>query len=359
MKKNYKILFLNFFIFFILIILLEAITGNYFKKGKINCMYVGCNMDETYHHNLYTKEKIFTKYTKGKYGFRNRIKPPSDIDILIIGGSTVDSRYIDDKKTWPKLLEKKISDELKLDIDVVNSGIDGQSTFGHIYNFKNWYRYIDDFKPKIILFYIGINDSYIFSNENNSEERIYDKPTEIILLSKKYFANNSNFLYPIYKILKGTWIARKFKAGHQKNLSFVNNNNIFVKSEKLKNNSIYHLNKFQKRLHNLTKLSLELNATPIFITQKSMFWEKRGKEIYSTDNETGLIGFHQEAISQSIINFSKENNFEYIDTTGYDFKYDHFYDYSHFNSNGSEFFANLLYDDVIKIIKKLNLFSNN
>jgi short subunit fatty acids transporter len=81
------------------------------------------------------------------------------------------------------------------------------------------------------------------------------EPTEIILLSKKYFANNSNFLYPIYKILKGTWIARKFKAGHQKNLSFVNNNNIFVKSEKLKNNSIYHLNKFQKRLHNLTCLT--------------------------------------------------------------------------------------------------------
>ena len=112
---------------------------------------------------------------------------------MVIGGSTADSRYIDDKYTWPNLLEKKLSNELKLNIDVVNSAIDGQTTFGHIYNFENWYRYIDNLRPKIILFYIGINDSYLFSNEKVSKERGYDRPTEIVCLQKNILQTIQSF----------------------------------------------------------------------------------------------------------------------------------------------------------------------
>ena len=74
--KFLKIIIINFFIFFILLFFIEIFTGSYFKESKINCMYVGCNLEETYYHNLYSDEKINTKYTKGKYGFRNRVKKP-------------------------------------------------------------------------------------------------------------------------------------------------------------------------------------------------------------------------------------------------------------------------------------------
>ena len=102
----------------------------------------------------------------------------------------------------------------------------------------------------------------------------------------------------------------------------------------------------------LTNLTIDLGAIPIFVTQKSMYWEKKGKEIYATDENIGMTAYHQDIISQSIIKYSLENNLKYIDTSNYDFKYDHFYDYNHFNQLGSKFFSNLIYKDLLKIIKK-------
>ena len=36
---------------------------------------------------------------------------------------------------------------------IANAGIDGQSTVGHIWNFKNWLINIKDLNPKAIIFF--------------------------------------------------------------------------------------------------------------------------------------------------------------------------------------------------------------
>ena len=52
-----------------------------------------------------------------------------------MGGSTTDERYLNLNDTWSEQLELNFKKNNK-SIDVVNAGIDGQSSFGHIWNFK-------------------------------------------------------------------------------------------------------------------------------------------------------------------------------------------------------------------------------
>ena len=348
--KVIKILFINFAILFFILIFLELILGNYFKEKKINCIYAMCGFKNTFYHNLYTKEKIYTNYTKGKFGLRNREKSPSEIDILVVGGSTSDSRYIDDKLTWPNLLEKKLSKELKKNIDVVNSGMDGQTTYGHIYNFENWYNYINEFKPKFIIFYIGINDSYL----RGTKPSFFDKPSKVPLFTKKYIVNNSNFIYPLYRIGKGVLIQKKFDVGHMKNQVFKEKNYILEKKDTISKDDEYNILKFEENLSILAKATLDLGSKPIFITKKTNNWKKKKNYIIATDKSAAILGNYQERISNSIIQFSKKNNYHFIDSLDFNFEYSHYYDYNHFNSEGSEFFSETIYKIILKIINENN-----
>jgi hypothetical protein len=42
-------------------------------------------------------------------------------------------------------------------LTVANAGVDGQSTVGHIMNFKWWFPNIPRLAPDYILFYLGLN----------------------------------------------------------------------------------------------------------------------------------------------------------------------------------------------------------
>ena len=160
MLKFIKIFSINIFIFLILIIILEIILGYSLNKdSKLDCHYLLCERTFKYKTDLHGNIKDYEIiYTRDLYGFRDREKELSKIDILAVGGSTTDERYLKNEDTWTNLLQRKLSNYFQKDIDVVNSGIDGQSTFGHIWNFENWYNKLENFNPKYIIFYVGIND---------------------------------------------------------------------------------------------------------------------------------------------------------------------------------------------------------
>ena len=77
-----------------------------------------------------------------------------DIKILMVGGSTTDERYKPERFTIVGNLNKKF---LKNGSSrkIINAGIEGQSTRGHIYNFNFWFKKIENFKPKYIIFMLG------------------------------------------------------------------------------------------------------------------------------------------------------------------------------------------------------------
>ncbi len=98
------------------------------------------------------------KVTTDSKGFRtlNSIQYSdfSKYRIIAIGGSTTESIWIDDKKTWPAILESMINNELKTKAEIINTGVSGLATPDHLNTLRNVIKY----KPDMILFLFGVND---------------------------------------------------------------------------------------------------------------------------------------------------------------------------------------------------------
>ena len=63
-------------------------------------------IETKFHYNL---PNYVIDYQRDEFGFRDRESKFSDIDILTIGGSTTDERFIKDGDTWSKKLENRLS----------------------------------------------------------------------------------------------------------------------------------------------------------------------------------------------------------------------------------------------------------
>ena len=88
-------------------------------------------------------------YERNYHGFRGKELDPSKIEAVIIGGSTIDERYTPIEFTITEnlnILLKKKGHNFK----ILNAGIAGQSTYGHIYNFKHWFPKLENFSPKLL-----------------------------------------------------------------------------------------------------------------------------------------------------------------------------------------------------------------
>ena len=108
--------------------------------------------------NLYKSKVSSVSYVRDEFGLRDNCYEIEDIDILTIGGSTTDQRYLSDNDTWTNQLQKHFEKNNK-NFKIANAGIDGQSTIGHIWNFVNWFPNIKNLKPylEVVLRIIFIN----------------------------------------------------------------------------------------------------------------------------------------------------------------------------------------------------------
>jgi lysophospholipase L1-like esterase len=343
-----KLILTNAIIFFLLIILIEILSGTYFKKSAIDCNYVLCNANYSYRAKLYTLDEKLIIYKKDQYGFRDRENNNlNDIDILVVGGSTTDERYLNIEDTWANNLEKLF----KKKIQVINAGIDGQSTKGHIWNFNNWFNKINNFKTKYIIFYVGIN-------ENDNDNGRYDNQLDtgnVYNSVKIIFRKNNGFFYKnLSKILN---VKDKNNVGHNSkrlDVNFIKINHDMLMEEK----KYYNLKiQTRERVEELIKLSRSINSVPIFVTQKTLRWkiknsyDDKEKIIYSIDNSINYYA-KEKIVSDTIINACLMNNL--ICINGFNnliLNTEDTYDYVHTNPKGSKKIAKFIY----KNLKELNI----
>jgi lysophospholipase L1-like esterase len=343
-----KLILLNILIFFLLIILIEISSGIFFKKTAIDCIYVLCNANYSYRTKLYTFDEKLIIYKKDQYGFRERKNNNlNNIDLLVVGGSTTDERYLNIEDTWTYNLEQLF----KKKIQVINAGIDGQSTKGHIWNFNNWFNKINNFKTKYIIFYVGIN-------ENDDHNGHYDNQLDtrnVYNSIKIIFRKNNGFFYKnLRKIIN---IKDKSNVGHNKKRLDVN----FIKidHDMLMEEKKYYNLKIQtrERVEELIKLSRSINSVPIFVTQKTLRWKiknsynNKEKIIYSVDDSTNYYA-REKIVSDAIINVCLMNNAICIDGfNNLKLNTEDTYDYVHTNPKGSKKIAKFIY----KNLKELNI----
>jgi hypothetical protein len=99
-------------------------------------------------------------YVRDNYGLRGVHEPLERIELVTVGGSTTDQRYITEGKTWPDILRALTG------LAVANAGIDGMSSFGHFLAVYEWLHRIANFHPKCYVHLIGVNDATIAFEPN-------------------------------------------------------------------------------------------------------------------------------------------------------------------------------------------------
>lgn len=277
LKKGLKIISFNILFIFIILLIYELIYGNWFNSKNYGNLFLPLNKSLIIKKLPYKSNRPIL-YTTDKNGFRANNYDLSSIDILVIGGSTTEEKLIDDKNLWTKVLEKKINRK------ILNAGIGGQTSFGHVKMFDIWFSRFENLRPSHILYYIGINDA-LFMIENitsvNLEEfsvkRIMnlidrDSLAHVKKIDKFYqYIKNNSGLVQLFKFLKGNFISYKYKFSYF-NPSYFENNNIetstnFSLTKEDKDKILLYKQYYLKNLEQLLTKAKEINSTPIFITQ--------------------------------------------------------------------------------------------
>lgn len=103
-------------------------------------------------------EKGGTKHNSLGYRGREfaRNKAPGAFRIVTLGGSTTYTESVEDNElTYPRVMEKVLIEQGYDQIEVVNAGIGGHSSFESLVNFQ--FRVLD-LEPDLIIVYHGAND---------------------------------------------------------------------------------------------------------------------------------------------------------------------------------------------------------
>ena len=361
LKSWTKILFINISILLAFLLIIEIIFGDWFSKYNLGPYMREFRLKKNpivlKHDN-----KIYNFfYERNYHGFRGGEVEPSEIEAVIIGGSTTDERYKPIKFSITENLNRLLK-KRDYNFKIVNAGIAGQSTYGHIYNFQHWFTKLKNFSPKLYIFYIGINDQY--TSYRKIEEMEPSAPccgnkksgTMKILLDN--FKSRSFFSDKI-KILKLKYFTRSKKMKYDRNY-FRTEDGKRIKEYKdykyinykealkihnikyLKSKHEKHISQYLNNIEILNNYAIDNNAIPIFITQVRY---------------DGLKADVLFILNYSLIEFCKKRNFSCIDLgkkLNGELRY--WYDPVHTSILGSKIVAETIIDDLVKILKQKNLF---
>ncbi|HEC14560.1 MAG TPA: SGNH/GDSL hydrolase family protein [Rhodospirillales bacterium] len=227
-------------------------------------------------------------FKRDKNGLRGRYEDPSKIDILTVGGSTTNEILVTEGKTWSDVLAAEFSANGNPMV-VVNAGVDGQTTIGHLKNFDLWFPKIPDLKARYVLVYVGINDLVRLHRENHAPKQ--DRLTESRRLFKQYMLNNSA-IYAFFRNVRGMIRARDARLVHtQENYS----GSTWALPEKQPDVDAAErkwaagLNAYGRRLRALIRRIRVFGAVPILVTQSRAGYRLRGAKVWGRLQQDGSV----------------------------------------------------------------------
>jgi hypothetical protein len=197
-----KVVSINAIIFIAFIAALDLILGDYLRPKPFAAKIPGALYDVTREYSLpkpiwgaFANDNI--QYTRDSNGYRGRKRNNWPI-ILTIGGSTTDERYVDDRKTWSEVAESMINANAEFKYEVINGGVDGQSSWGHSFSIDEWHsKALANDKVNAIVFYIGYNDARLLGDPLGKTP--FDNPSSARRIHN-YLMRNSFFYYRAVQI---------------------------------------------------------------------------------------------------------------------------------------------------------------
>ena len=341
MKKTkiIKIVFINFVIFFSLILIFEFFFGYWFTKNNFGFVMRLERQKQILYETIHDEKKYKFFYKRNFYGFRGEEVDPKNIKIVFLGGSTGNQRVTPENLTIVGLLNAKFNED-GYNYKIYNGSTDGKSTRGYVNDFKYWFPKIPNFNPKIIIFYTGINDSDLLHDEK------FDIPWRFTVYEKfrDYIKSNSKIVELIKKIKFKYFVKLKKEYGLAtvsenlyKNFNYIN----YFQAKKLHHEKIPNellLSQFEKKLEALDFYIIEYEIIPIFITQIGY---------------DGLSNYNLYLINEKLKEFCKERNYNIIklDEKIITLEKKTFFDPIHTLIKGNKIISNNIYSDLLNITK--------
>ena len=207
-------------------------------------------------------------YSRDTYGFRGGIDgKPEAVDVVVLGGSTTNERYVDDANTWVARLEKSFRAD-GVHLTFANASVDGQTSIGHVAAIEQWLTRIPGFRPRDAIVYIGINDMALGSDDQHQFDRMMSP--ERSRRVRQYIMNKSA-LYNLFRTVRGSWFAREAHLVHG-DLRWFEAEWVPLEAradiDALRATLRPKLAAYATRLEGLAAKIEQMGARPIFVTQR-------------------------------------------------------------------------------------------
>lgn len=302
--------------------------------------------------SLYDTPDPVVRYSRNRWGLRDDCASPADIDILTMGGSTTDQRFIPFASTWQKVMEDDLSRSTGKRLCVSNAGVDGQSTHGHLRAFERWLPLIPGLRPRIILFYIGINDVDFtlagpngFDDDDTNGIRLWLKELEVTQL----WFWMSDVIGSVAQVEKG-------RMGHHRQ-RFAPQDYVFdTMTPGAAAQARAGAERFRQRLRKLIAESRRYGAEVICVTQPHRRMQVKDGRPYGIRNAMGGPGSppyngldYDYSLRQLNAVMREEcGDGGFIDLYRQPFTDSQFYDFSHTNPQGSRRIGHILADRIAR-----------
>ncbi len=326
----------------------ELIFGSWLKGGGLGTVHVPRDLNLQHDVSEIRPDGGIVRYSRDRWGLRGSHQSAAAIDILAIGGSTTDELYSDDSETWTFQLEQKFR-QAGIPITVGNAGINGHSTIGHIYSLENWLLRVPNLQPKIILFYIGINDAVLPADGS------YDAivPANGWGKFRRYAINNSAVIRLI-RVVRGSILASELRLAYRAwaptPLKPVAPPAIHRKPY------IKRLSTYRQRVLRLIQLAVERGATPILVTQRRGDAHSRNGILFARSAEAAKVHELQRLFNQEMLSACRSKGAVCVDLASeINLTYQDFFDSMHTNPAGSEKIAEYLFSVLKPLTAPVNL----
>ncbi len=290
----FKVAWINLLVLLVGAVAVEAVFGGWFFGPQYGSLVIPKNFTRQFDaSHLYPGGGIIL-HKRDEHGFRGPYDDVSKIDILAMGGSTTNERFITEGATWVDVLRREFQ-RAGRDLEIVNAGVDGQSSIGHIKDFDLWFPLIPNLKARYILVYVGINDvAYATSGKPLEGEHLVksDNMVAPTRRAKQYIRNNSA-LYALTRNVWGMIRARNAKAFHAAD-GF---NGLVWRQPpqapdigEAERKYAADLEGYEARLRELTRRIEDFGAIPIYVTQhRADYRVVDGTVLYSVKKDGTLL----------------------------------------------------------------------
>lgn len=287
-------------------------------------------------------------YSRDEWGLRGRHTRPAEINVLTIGGSTTDQRYLDDSETWQSYAERRLMQH-GLPLIFGNAGVDGQSTTGHLFSFENWLPLLPELHPEVVLFYVGINDV-----TQPSDRAEYDAKLDARSWRVK------SVTWQILRTIRGNLRARDVGVAHGRKPASVEAD--FTSVGKLDVERQLELaallsESFITNIEKLRGYVVDMGATPVFVTQTAYAWESGPSAPRGLSWPIQTLGEEMNFADLSVLHFKMNQRLlEYCRTedvlcldlsADVSFDHDDFYDLLHTTPSGAEKIGTFIADRLL------------